>query len=138
MIFFRAFVWGEYTPSKFEISPLPQTITNFVCLFFFACFSHFLSPQKQYPLPPSPQNYISRKKNLEPVLLHQYCSFHSVCAVVWLSIRMAPWTPPSLTRRRPLALEHSDSCWQESSKSAQQSLCSHKLCINANVNDIED
>ena len=53
-VFFRAFRGGKFPPLSFKIPP--QTITNFVVVFF-QCFSYFLSPQKQFP----PLNYISRK-----------------------------------------------------------------------------
>ena len=52
--FFRAFRGGNFPPLSFKFPP--QTITKFVR--FFGCFSHFLSPQKQFP---PPQNYVSRK-----------------------------------------------------------------------------
>ena len=44
---------GKFPPLNFKFPP--QTVTKFV--HFFGCFSHFLSPQKQFP----PQNYVSRK-----------------------------------------------------------------------------
>ena len=49
----------------FPAGPFPPN-NNKVFLFIFLSFSHFLSPQKQFP----PQNYISRKKNTVAKWLH--------------------------------------------------------------------
>ena len=60
-VFFSGPLGGKFLPLSFEFPP--QTATNFV--WFFGYYSHFLSPQKQFP----PQNYISRKKPNPKILI---------------------------------------------------------------------
>ena len=64
----------------FKIPPPPKTVTNFV--FFFGCFSHFLSPQKQL-------NYISRTSIQECMLTACYQTWFSTqLSVRWSLVSM--------------------------------------------------